>query len=158
MIINDVIDLLKEKKYKICCAESITGGLLASAIISVPDASNVIDMSIVTYSNDMKIKYLNVKENTIKEYGVVSEEVALEMAIGAKQLGNSNIGLSTSGIAGPTGETKTKPIGMVCFGIVINDNKYVFTKYFDNIGRNKVREESKNFIFEKLYEILNAGN
>ena len=150
----ELVQLLISNNYKISCAESCTGGMLASAIVDVADASKVLDMSFVTYANEAKINLLGVKEDAIKEFGVVSEEVAIQMAKGVQKLANSNIGIGISGIAGPTGDTPTKPIGMVCFGIVINDKSLSFTKYFGNLGRNVVRECAVGFLFETLYMLL----
>lgn len=144
---------LIEKNYKIAVAESCTGGMLASKIVSVPMASKVIDESFVTYSNESKIKRLGVSEETIEKFGVVSEEVVAEMAKGVKFTADSNVGVGISGIAGPTGATKTKPVGMVCFGFVVNENVQTYTKYFKG-SRTAVRKKSTKFAIEKLLEIL----
>ena len=149
-----LVNKLIEMKYHISFCESCTGGLCASKIVEVPSASYVINESIVTYSNDAKMKYLGVKENTIEKYGVVSEEVTREMVKGLHTLTNSEVCVSISGIAGPTGGTETKPVGMVCFGLKINDDIYTFTSYFGDLGRNVVREKSVEFIFSKIIELL----
>lgn len=151
---DKLVNILIENNYHIAFAESCTGGLCASKIINVSNASKVINESFITYSNYAKIKYLNVNPNTIEKYGVVSEEVAKEMAIGVAKISNSEVGIGISGIAGPTGETKTKPIGMVCFGFYINGKIITKTMYFGNIGRNKVREESAIFALKTaLFEL-----
>ena len=144
---QEVVDLLIKKNYKISAAESCTGGLFAAKIVEISDASKVLDMSFVTYANKAKVKLVDVKEETIKEFGVVSEEVAIQMAKGVQKVSGSNVGVGISGIAGPTGDTATKPIGMVCFGIVINDKSLSFTKYFGNLGRNVVREYAVGVLF-----------
>lgn len=149
-----LVEKLMEKGYKISFAESCTGGLLASKIVDVPNASSVLDMSFVTYSNESKMELLGVSENLIKECGVVSEEVALKMAYGVSKKAGSQVGVGVSGIAGPTGATETKPIGMVCFGFYVNGQSYTFTKYFGEIGRNNVRALSVAFVFEFLNNIL----
>lgn len=151
---QEVVDLLIKKNYKISAAESCTGGLFAAKIVEISDASKVLDMSFVTYANEAKVKLVDVKEETIKEFGVVSEEVAIQMAKGVQKASGSNVGVGISGIAGPTGDTATKPIGMVCFGIVINDKSLSFTKYFGNLGRNVVREYAVGVLFETLYMLL----
>lgn len=151
---QEVVDLLIKKNYKISAAESCTGGLFAAKIVEISDASKVLDMSFVTYANEAKVKLVDVKEETIKEFGVVSEEVAIQMAKGVQKVSGSNVGVGISGIAGPTGDTATKPIGMVCFGIVINDKSLSFTKYFGNLGRNVVREYAVGVLFETLYMLL----
>ncbi|MDE7161890.1 MAG: CinA family protein, partial [Anaeroplasmataceae bacterium] len=143
-----------DKNFKISCAESCTGGLLASSIIEVPAASQVFDMSFVTYANEAKVKLVNVKQSTIDTYGVVSEEVAKEMAIGCADKASAQIGVGISGIAGPTGATALKPIGMVCFGFYIHGRLYSYTKQFGEIGRTEVREASVNFVIDKLLELL----
>lgn len=155
MEINEiVVNKLIEKGYKIATAESCTGGLLASKIIDVANASKVIDMSFVTYSNESKIELLGVKEELIKEFGVVSEEVALKMAYGVSMKAKANLGVGISGIAGPTGGTKTKPVGMVCFGFYIDGQSYSVTKYFGDIGRGNVRALSVAFALEFINSII----
>lgn len=149
-----VVGKLIEKNYTISTAESCTGGLLASKIIEVANASKVINMSFVTYSNESKIELLGLNENLIKEFGVVSEEVAIKMAYLVSKKAKSQIGIGISGIAGPTGDTPTKPIGMVCFGFYVNGTTYSITKYFGNLGRNVVRNLSVTFALEFLNSIL----
>lgn len=149
-----LVKLLIEKGYKISAAESCTGGMFASSIVDVADASKVLDMSFVTYASKAKVELINVSEKTINTYGVVSEEVAKEMALGVKQKSVSNIGVGITGLAGPSGGSVDKPVGMVCFGIAINDNVYTYTKQFGNIGRTNVRKEATSFITQKLIEHL----
>ena len=151
---EQLINILIEKGYTIAFAESCTGGLCAANLISVANASSVINESFVTYANEAKIKYLGVNPSTINKYGVVSEEVAKEMAEGVAIAANSNIGVGVSGIAGPTGGTKNKPVGMVCFGFTINGKTTTKTQYFGEIGRNNVRNKSVEFVFETLIELL----
>ncbi|QTA81253.1 Competence-induced protein [Desulfonema limicola] len=109
--------LLKKRNAAIAIAESCTGGLIASRLTDVPGSSDYFLFSGVTYSNESKIKVLGVKEETIKNFGAVSEETAGEMAIGARQAAGADYGLSTSGIAGPDGGTNEKPVGTVCIGL-----------------------------------------
>ena len=149
-----LVEKLMAKGYKISFAESCTGGMLASTIVDVPNASSVLDMSFVTYSNESKIELLGVSENLIKEYGVVSEEVALKMAYGVSKKANAQVGVGISGIAGPTGDTPNKPIGMVCFGFYVNGQSYSVTKYFGNVGRNVVRNLSVAFALEFLNSVI----
>ncbi len=144
---------LIEKNYRIATAESCTGGMFASHIVNVPMASKVIDESVVTYANEAKIKYCNVDPQTIKVHGVVSEEVAGEMAVGISKSANSNVGVGISGIAGPSGATATKPVGMVCFGFCINGKLETYTNYFKG-SRTSVRKKSTDFAINKLLEIL----
>ena len=155
MELNEVlVNKLIEKGYKIATAESCTGGLLASKIVEVANASKVFDISFVTYSNESKIKLLGVSENLIADYGVVSEEVALKMAYGVSKKAEAQVGVGISGIAGPTGDTPEKPIGMVCFGFYVNGQSYSVTKYFGNVGRNVVRNLSVTFALEFLNSVI----
>ncbi len=149
-----VVRLLKERKMHISFAESCTGGLCSAGIVSIPDASYVFDGSVVTYSNEMKVKYLGVNPQTIENYGVVSEQVASEMASGAAETNGADIGVGITGIAGPGGATETKPVGMVCFGFYLSGRILSFTKHFGDIGRNNVREASVGFVYERLIELL----
>lgn len=123
-----LVNLLIEKKLHITTAESCTGGMVASRIVDVANASKVFNVAYVTYANEAKEKYLNVDSKTIEKYGVVSEEVTKQMALGALKEANADISIVTSGIAGPTGGTEYKPVGMVCFGVGIKDNVYTSTK------------------------------
>ena len=149
-----VVNELINRGFHIACAESCTGGLLCGALVNVPNASAVLDSSFVTYANEAKIKYLGVKEETIAEYGVVSEAVAGQMACGVAAECGAQVGVATSGIAGPAGGTETKPVGMVCFGFCIDGKVTTVTKHFGMIGRNQVREAAVQFALEKLNELL----
>ncbi len=149
-----IVDVLKEKGWHISFAESCTGGLAVARLVGVPDASWVLDASVVTYANEAKISYLGVSPETIDAHGVVSEQVASEMAMGVAKSNKAEVGVGISGIAGPGGGTDTKPVGMVCFGFYMNGEVYSFTKFFGSIGRNNVREASVNFVYETLVEIL----
>lgn len=149
-----LVNYLIDRKYHITFAESLTAGMLAAKLVNVANASMVLNESFVTYSNEAKMKYLNVKKETIDKYSVVSEEVAKEMAIGAAKAANSNIAVTTTGVAGPTGGTEKTPVGMVCFGFYINGDVVTKTKYFGNLGRNKVRFEATNYAFEEIIELL----
>lgn len=147
-----VVKQLIEKGYHISFAESCTGGLTAAAIVSVADASKVLDVSFVTYADEAKIKYLKVKADTITQFGVVSEEVAHQMAEGVAKEAGSEVGIGITGIAGPTGATATKPVGMVCFGICINGRVKTYTMQYGAIGRNEVRKKSVDFVLRQLLE------
>ena len=147
-----VVNLLKEKEYHISFAESITGGLCAAKLINVHNASSVLSESFVTYSNEAKMKYLNVSKQTIDLYGVVSEDVAYEMALGVCELSKSEVGVGITGIAGPT--TDGTPIGNVCFGVAINGVCTTQIISFKDIGRNNVRKAACDYAFEMLYSLL----
>ncbi|MBQ8605918.1 MAG: CinA family protein [Clostridia bacterium] len=150
----ELVYKLIEKGYRICPAESCTGGMLASAIVEVPDASKVFDMGFVTYANDAKIKLLSVDEALISEHGVVSEPVALSMARGAARASGAQVGVGISGIAGPTGGSAKKPVGTVCFGFYINGSEFSKTCRFGDIGRTCVREKACEFVIDTLLENL----
>lgn len=149
-----LVNLLIEKKLHITTAESCTGGMVASRIVDVANASKVFNVAYVTYANEAKEKYLKVDSKTIEKYGVVSEEVTKQMALGALKEANADISIVTSGIAGPTGGTKYKPVGMVCFGVGIKGNAYTSTKYFGNIGRNKVRSMATDYIIDFAISLI----
>lgn len=149
-----VVKKLIDKKYHISFAESCTGGLAAASLVSVADASKVLDISFVTYANEAKVKYLGVDEAVITRYGVVSETVAGQMAEGVAKEADSQVGVGITGVAGPGGGTLEKPVGMVCFGFYINGTVKTYTKYFGDIGRNQVRNASVDFVYEMLSKLL----
>ncbi len=151
---EQLVDKLLEKNYKISFAESCTGGLCCGTLVNVTNASKVLDMSFVTYSNESKMKLINVKADTILANGVVSEEVAYEMAEGVANAAGSEIGVGITGVAGPGGGTDKKPVGMVCFGFCVNGKTTTFTKHFGEIGRNQVRKSSVEFAFQTLIEMI----
>ena len=135
-----VVSLLKRKKVKISFAESCTGGLLASAITSVKGSSQVFDLSMVTYSNQVKISVLKVPKKIIKNYGAVSIQCCLSMVNNLNKISKSKICVSITGIAGPSGGTKKKPVGLVYIGIK-NGKKIIINKcQFKNEGRSSIRE------------------
>lgn len=151
---EQVVHQLMEKGYHISFAESCTGGLAAAALVSVADASKVLDASFITYANNAKTKYLGVKEDTIAAYGVVSEEVARQMSEGVAGETGAEVGIGITGVAGPGGGTKEKPVGMVCFGFFVDGTVYTETLQFGDIGRNEVRRKSVEYVYEKLHELL----
>lgn len=151
---EQVVEKLIEKGYHISFAESCTGGLCCGNLVNVTNASKVLDMSFVTYANEAKMSLLGVKADTILSNGVVSEEVAYEMAEGVAKAAKSEVGVGITGVAGPGGGTEKKPVGMVCFGFSVNGNVTTFTEQFGEIGRNQVRKSSIEFVFEKLLELL----
>ncbi len=151
---EQAVDKLLEKNYKISFAESCTGGLCCGTIVNVTNASKVLDMSFVTYANEAKIELLGVKADTILSHGVVSEEVAYEMAKGVAEKAGSQVGVGITGVAGPGGGTAKKPVGTVCFGFCINGEVKTYTKQFGEIGRNQVRKSSVEFVLQTLIDLL----
>ena len=136
-----VVELLKKRGKKIATAESCTGGLLAGRIVNVPGASQVFEEGIVSYSNKAKQKTLGVKKGTLKEEGAVSEKTAAEMAKGICRETKAQVGVSVTGIAGPDGGSKKKPVGLVFIGCCIDGRVTVEEYRFDGT-RDKVRERS----------------
>ncbi len=170
-----LVNLLAERGYHIVFAESCTAGLAAARLVNVPSASSVLDVSFITYANEAKVQELGVKAETIEKYGVVSEEVAGEMAYGAARVGRlirskmpvdevdagdsdaivtDVIGVGISGIAGPSGGSLEKPVGTVSFGIYMGGKTFTWLMHFGDIGRNAVREASVDFIYDKLLQLL----
>ena len=127
---ESLIKLLTKKRLKLSIAESCTGGLLASLITSVNGASKVFNLGLITYSNQAKIKILKVNKNIIRKYGAVSEECCSAMVINLSKISKANINISITGIAGPRGGSKQKPVGLVYIGIKkgnkIQINRYLF--------------------------------
>ena len=138
-----------EKPLTISTAESCTGGMIASKLIEVPGISENFIETIVSYSNEAKIKRLKVKKETLEKYGAVSEEVAREMLAGLK----TDIGISTTGIAGPDGGTKNKPVGLVYIGIKVKDEVKVFRRELKG-DRNKIRQRAMMHALYNLLKIL----
>ena len=138
-----------KKPLTISTAESCTGGMVASKLIEVPGISENFIESIVSYSNEAKIKRLKVKKETLEKYGAVSEEVAREMLAGLK----TDIGISTTGIAGPDGGTKNKPVGLVYIGIKVKDEVKVFKRELKG-DRNKIRQRAMMHALYNLLKIL----
>ena len=148
---NTIFECLNsgEKPLTISTAESCTGGMIASKLIEVPGISKNFIESIVSYSNEAKIKRLKVKKETLEKYGAVSEEVAREMLAGLK----TDIGISTTGIAGPDGGTKNKPVGLVYIGIKVKDEVKVFKRELKG-DRNKIRQRAMMHALYNLLKIL----
>ena len=130
MFIKNIIKKLKNKKLKISFAESCTGGLLSSAITSVNGSSKIFNLGLIAYSDQSKIKLLKVPKKIIKKYGAVSKQVCLYMVKGISKISKTRISVSITGIAGPSGASIRKPIGLVYIGIkkdkIIKVKKYLF--------------------------------
>ena len=140
MLIKKIINLLKRKKLKIAVAESCTGGMLSSSIASVSGASKAFSMGLVTYSNQAKISILKVPKKIILKHGAVSIQCCLSMVNNLSKISKSNIAVSITGIAGPSGGSKQKPVGLVYVGIK-KGNKIKIHKYlFKNKGRSYIQK------------------
>lgn len=138
---ESIVKLLKKYELKLVTAESCTGGLLAGRIVGVPGVSDVFSRGFITYSNKSKRKVLDVNKKTLEEFGAVSRQTAKEMAVGAAIAGHADVAVSVTGIAGPDGGTKDKPVGLVYIGCHINEKNYV-KKFVFYGNRQKIRESS----------------
>ena len=144
LISENIVKKLIKRKIKISIAESCTGGLLSSTIASVSGSSKVFTLGLVAYSNQSKIKVLKVSKKIIRKYGAVSEQVCLAMAKNVSKIGKTNMSVSITGIAGPSGGTKIKPVGLVYVGIK-KGNRIKVKKYlFKNKGRSYIQKAAVN--------------
>ena len=137
----------------ISTAESCTGGLVAYTITKNKDSSKIYQGGYITYSNELKIKNLNVKKTTIKKYGAVSKETAEEMVRGLFIKTNTNICISTTGIAGPGGGSKSKPVGLIYIGIKLNGKIEILKKNFKG-SRIEIQKKCVNSIFKYLSKLI----
>lgn len=143
-----VAELLK-KKYTVTTAESCTGGLLAGTILNVPGASEIYNEGHITYSNEAKERILGVSHETLETYGAVSRQTAEEMAKGAVRTAGADVGLSTTGIAGPGGGTKEKPVGLIYIGCCIRGETFV-----RELRLNGTREGNRKDTVQAVLEFL----
>ena len=140
--IKVIIAKLKKSKIKLSVAESCTGGMLAQCITSVSGASQVFNFGIVTYSNKSKIKYLKVPYKIIKNYGAVSKECCHSMLINLAKISKAKLNLAITGVAGPKGGTKQKPVGLVYIGIKKNEKIEIKKFLFLKKSRKNIRKNS----------------
>ena len=152
---NELVNKLTKKKYTISTAESCTGGLLSATIVNVSGASDVFECSFVTYANAAKEQFVHVSHETLEQYGAVSSETAVEMAAGCAKAANADVGLSTTGIAGPGGGTPEKPVGLVYIGCslhgVTRTKRFVFKG-----NRSEVRRQTVEKALEFAIHCLDA--
>ena len=135
-----LIRILTKKKLKISFAESCTGGLLSSKITSVTGASKIFNLGLVTYSNQAKVKILKVNKNIIRKYGAVSHECCSAMVKNLSKISKANINVSITGIAGPSGGTKQKPVGLVYIGIKKGNKIQINKCVFKNKKRSSIQK------------------
>lgn len=152
--IEEIIGLLlSQNKKNLAIAESCTGGLISQKITSIPGSSKYFEYGLVTYSDYAKIKLLKIPEKIIKKFGAVSQEIALLMAENIRKLTNADYGLGITGIAGPNGGTKLKPVGLV-FIALSNSKKCICEKYnfsgLRNIIRNQTYQKALNMLKKDL--------
>lgn len=146
---TEVVHMLDEKGLTISSAESCTGGLFAALITDVPGAADVLSEAFVTYANSAKVKHLGVKQQTLDAHGAVSRETAYEMACGLHNRTGADVCVGITGIAGPTGGTPKKPVGLVYAGIYINGSAEVLEMHHDG-DREDVREKTCYEVFKYI--------
>ena len=147
------MDLLEKYNLKIATAESCTGGLVASVLCDISGISKYFEEGFVTYSENAKMKNLGVLPETIETYGVVSCEVAEEMAIGACKSANANCAVATTGVAGPTGGTEENPVGTVCFACVVKNQVLTERMIFEGT-RMEIRMQAAIYALEMLCDYI----
>jgi len=155
-MLEKIAKLLKQKKLWVATAESCTAGLVAHMLTNVSGSSEYFKGSVVAYSNEVKMKVLGVKEETLKKYGAVSEQTAKEMAYGVKKLLGVDIAVATTGIAGPTGGTPTKPVGLVYIGLATPDGIEA-RKFLFKGNRLQNKESFANAALSMLLKYLESS-
>ena len=150
---SKVINKLIKKNISISVAESCSGGLISNTLVKHDGVSKIFSLGLVCYSNFSKIKYLSVSKKTLDKFGAVSSYVAEEMINNLHKKEKTKITVSTTGIAGPRGGTKTKPVGLVYIGIKFNNNNMIFKKIFSG-NRLDIQRKTKNFVFKKIHDLI----
>ena len=153
-----IISLIKRKKMKLAIAESCTGGMLSSAITSVSGSSKVFTMGLVTYSNKAKTNILKVPQKIIKKNGAVSVQCCLAMVNNLSKISKSKICVSITGIAGPKGGSKQKPVGLVYIGIRVGKKVVINKCNFKNKGRSYVQRQTVTKSLNLLQRLIKQGN
>lgn len=148
-----IVDKLRNLKMTLATAESVTGGMIASSLVSAAGVSSVFKGGVVAYSNKAKIDLLKVQESTLAKYGAISSQVAKEMAVGIIKSLHCDIGIGVTGIAGPE-PVENKEVGLVYFCIVVIDRAYEYEAKFKNEGRSKNRIAITSKILEELLKII----
>ena len=149
---KNLVKKLIQKKLKISFVESCTGGMLASSITSISGASKIFNLGLITYSNQAKISILKVKKSTIQKYGAVSAECCEAMVKNLSKISKAQINISVTGIAGPNGGTKLKPVGLVYIGVK-KGNKILITK---NLFKKNTRSSIQKASVKRSLEIINS--
>lgn len=150
---EQIIQLLIKQKKTIATVESLTGGMVSAALVNVPGASEVFNQGLVTYSNEAKHRLAGVDQELLDTYGAVSAPVAEAMAIGGARSASAHVCLSTTGIAGPTGGTADKPVGLVYIGCCIDGNCFTKECHFSG-SRTEVREQTVQEVLRFLLECM----
>ena len=149
-----IVKLLTKKKLTVSFAESCTGGLLASSITSISGSSKVFNMGLVTYSNNAKVKLLKVPKKTITKYGAVSYETCLSMVKNLSKISKANISISITGVAGPNGGTKAKPVGLVYIGLKKGSKIIVKKNLFKSKKRISIQKATAKQALKMILNIL----
>ena len=149
-----IVKLLTKKKLTVSFAESCTGGLLASSITSISGSSKVFNMGLITYSNNAKVKLLKVPKKTITKYGAVSYETCLSMVKNLSKISRSNISISITGVAGPNGGTKEKPVGLVYVGLKKGSKTIIKKNLFKSKKRVSIQKATVNQALKMILNIL----
>ena len=152
-----IVSLLKRKKLKVAVAESCTGGMLSSAITSVSGSSKVFTMGLVTYSNQAKTHILKVPQKIINKYGAVSVQCCLVMVNNLSKISKSKVCISITGIAGPRGGSKQKPVGLVYIGIRIEKKVVINKCNFKNKGRAYIQKQTVKKSLNLLSKLINSN-
>ncbi|MEO0095591.1 MAG: CinA family protein [candidate division WOR-3 bacterium] len=148
--------LLLKKNLSLSVCESCTGGMLASIITTVPGSSNYFKGGIIAYSNEIKNKSVGVKKSTLKKFGAVSKQTASEMAMGIKRIMGTDAGIAITGIAGPGGGTKNKPVGLVYIGVILDKRMKIEKNIFTG-NRQQIRKKACEQALELLIQMLKGG-
>lgn len=151
------LNLLKKNNLTISIAESCTGGLLSSSIINIPGSSDVLLEGCVTYSNEAKMKRLGVKKETLDKFGAVSSETAIQMASGVRKSLGADVGISTTGIAGPDGGSDKKPVGLVYIGVSTKDGDFSIKNIFTG-DRNRIRMKATREALNQIRLLFDKTN
>ncbi len=142
-----------EREEKVAIAESCTGGLLTAALTDVPGSSEAFDMGMISYSNDIKARYLGVSQDILDKEGAVSAPVASQMVIGIRLLADAELGISITGIAGPGGGSAEKPVGLVYIGSAYGE-RVIVGKYLFQGNRQEIRQQSVEAALQQAISML----
>ena len=154
IISKKVVNLLRKKALKISFAESCTGGLLSSSITSISGSSKVFTLGLITYSNQAKVKLLKVSPNILKKHGAVSYETCLSMVKNLSKISKTNVSISVTGIAGPNGGTRNKPVGLVYIGLKKGTKILVKKFIFKSKKRISIQRSTVNEAFKLILKTI----
>ena len=150
-MVEELVNKLMEKNLIISTAESCTGGLLAKKITDISGSSRIFEMGLISYANRIKNEFLEVPNDVFSTVGAVSEETAKQMAIGITKLAKSDIGVGITGIAGPTGGTPEKPVGLVYYSVYFKEeDKLIVKKLLLKGNRDEIREQTTEIVIEEI--------